>query len=506
MSNFDTTLQALLVDHLDGRLDPGQSQKLAVLLTVPHNLEFARSLAHTDAFFHALCGSRPIHMIAAQIRLCNAATPPTVRQIQPADGIHRLLRLLGFPAAGIVLVALLVTGAWYWTTPSNALEAASSLADPGRIYGPKTWTRSDGCRIILSPEAVMNIRPSSGRYELVRGRINCEITQTSSGSLDIVTEHGLVSGVHGEFLVQADTESVWLGVISGEIRLVGETGTTSLIRGQQGMFSDGKPKPVIHWDDSRPIVGMILANGMNPPFNPHGWFNDGRTDFRGKAGLASFHLRIRQAFSAAIDTAHAQHAVGMLIWDIEGHGPSAPQYPGDPRLLPRLAPEMDMIADELFANCTAVGLATGVRIGVLPWREESDGRLRWAPDDRASLDEASARIAYARTRWGCSIFFLAHNLTATGLAEFDGGHLTDAERQATPASLVCALQSRFPNCRFIVEHPTRDVWAHAAVLLDPRQAELFNTARQRWPAARALLPETVTGRPQEYIPLIMSIP
>ena len=244
---------------------------------------------------------------------------------------------------------------------------------------------------------------------------------------------------------------------------------------------------VMPWPDTRPIIGLQLGNVRRLPGNPRGWFDDRTIDVTTPDGRAAFSRRIMDAAEYAL--AQVPQAQGVIVWDIEGHDARAPFYVSDPRLLPELAPEMEPIADRLFARFAAAGLATGVRIGVYPWRRTATGGWEAAPDDAAAASEAAARARYAAERWGCRLFFLAHNLTRAGVAAYDRGVPIDETQHATPVAVIRAVQAAVPGCLVIPEYAVAETWALAPVFC-PEPARII-TARQRIPVAQAVAPGKV---------------
>ncbi len=100
----------------------------------------------------------------------------------------------------------------------------------------------------------------------------------------------------------------------------------------------------------------------------------------------------------------------MILWDPEGQEmPHAISYLGDPRIVPQAAPEMDAVADEFFQKFRAAGLKVGVCIR--PSRIVSNGKGGWAHvqvEDHVA--EMADKIAYAKRRWGCTIFYMDTNV------------------------------------------------------------------------------------------------
>ena len=92
--------------------------------------------------------------------------------------------------------------------------------------------------------------------------------------------------------------------------------------------------------------------------------------------------------------------------------PHAITYLGDPRCLPWVAPEMDAAADEYFKKFRDAGLETGICIRPTtivaadpqkyPWIKTRYGHM----DNVDALENICDKIAYARRRWACTIFYM----------------------------------------------------------------------------------------------------
>lgn len=166
----------------------------------------------------------------------------------------------------------------------------------------------------------------------------------------------------------------------------------------------------LNWDDRRPIASLFLASADNHPAkNPRGWFNnDTNVDITTSAGRAQLREKLMDYADRSIAELKSVGAQGMITWDIEGQQyPHAISYIGDPRLLEQLTPEMEPLADEYFARFRAAGLRVGVC--VRPQKlvvKGGDADQTPVPDIAAQL---IARIQYAKTRWGATLFYVDSN-------------------------------------------------------------------------------------------------
>jgi hypothetical protein len=181
-----------------------------------------------------------------------------------------------------------------------------------------------------------------------------------------------------------------------------------------GKFGKDHP-PLLKWADRRAIGMLMHANSnMKLPKNPRGWFNDKDFDSISDEGRVKFKERILAAADQSIKVLKDMDAQGMILWDVEGEEfPHATTYIGDPRMLPKLAPEMDVVADEYFKRFLDAGLRTGICIR--PSRvvlEEGKARHLHNGADTA-FDEAKElieKVALAKKRWKCTIFYMDTNI------------------------------------------------------------------------------------------------
>src|SRR5262249_2010736 len=139
-----------------------------------------------------------------------------------------------------------------------------------------------------------------------------------------------------------------------------------------------------------------------------GWLHDPKgVDVTTPGGQAAFKQRMLQYANSSVAIMKKAGAQGSIVWDLEGQqDPHMTGYLGDPRSLP---PEMDAIADEFFAHLRAEGLRTGVC--VRPQRPVrpayGDGVVQIEVTDPAQ--NLIDKIAYAKKRWGCSLFYVDSN-------------------------------------------------------------------------------------------------
>lgn len=165
----------------------------------------------------------------------------------------------------------------------------------------------------------------------------------------------------------------------------------------------------LDWVDRRPIASLILGTtATNWSTNPRGWLLDRSIDVTNEAGIRDFHRRVMEWADNSIAVMRRMNAQGMITWDIEGEEfPQPTTYIGDPRALSSLAPEMNGIADQYFRKFRDAGFKVGICIRP---QELTPGPNRLIQNDVANAAKVlKAKIAYARERWGATLFYVDSN-------------------------------------------------------------------------------------------------
>ncbi len=165
----------------------------------------------------------------------------------------------------------------------------------------------------------------------------------------------------------------------------------------------------LKWTDRKPI-GVIHLGRSEPgwPTNPRGYLNDAKIDVTSPEGRESFRTRLMAYADSCLKIMNDMDAQGVIVWDIEGQESKHPiSYLGDPRSLP---PEMEPIADEFMKKFTDLGFSVGITIRpqVPVRRPYSPAVMQIMPED--TVGNMNAKIAYAKKRWGCTIFYLDSNV------------------------------------------------------------------------------------------------
>jgi hypothetical protein len=177
----------------------------------------------------------------------------------------------------------------------------------------------------------------------------------------------------------------------------------------------------ITWEDRRPIGALFLASGgRHPAKNPRGWFNNAPDiDTTTLAGLRRWRARLMNYADNSIKVLKQLNAQGMITWDPEGMEHGSATYYGDPRLASRLAPETDFkdgtelgALDEYFRKFQAAGLRTGITLRPQRITFENGTPVQREAED--SIKELVEKIDYARSRWGCTLFYVDSTVDRAG--------------------------------------------------------------------------------------------
>ena len=208
------------------------------------------------------------------------------------------------------------------------------------------------------------------------------------------------------------------------------------------------------WRDRRPIGTNFLATSeTHPPKNPRGWFTNAKdVDTTTPEGRADFRKRLMAYADGSVRVLKGVGAQGVVTWDPEGQEYGSQTYYGDPRLTPRLAPEMEdkdatgvSTVDAYFAKFRAAGLRVGVCI-----RPQQISFVNGAPIQQDSPDPAKtliAKIAYAKKRWGCTLFYADSTVDAHG---------------ALSPDVFRAVNAAFPDVLVMPENQTTRDYAYSA--------------------------------------------
>ena len=179
----------------------------------------------------------------------------------------------------------------------------------------------------------------------------------------------------------------------------------------------------VNWKDRRPIGAIFLAGPqINVASNPRRWtMNFGEIDVTNDKGKIAFRAALLKLADNSVQVLKDTGAQGMITWDPEGEEFPGACYYGDPRLVPTLAPEMEFknsgtksAIDEYFEKFRAAGLKVGVCIRPQQIAMVDGKPVHQAAEDAHAVQILRERIAYAKQRWGCTLFYVDSTATAYG--------------------------------------------------------------------------------------------
>ncbi len=251
----------------------------------------------------------------------------------------------------------------------------------------------------------------------------------------------------------------------------------------------------VNWTDRRPIGAIFLAGPqINVSSNPRRWtVNFGEIDVSNDKGKAAFRTALLKLADTSVQVLKDTGAQGMITWDPEGEEFPGACYYGDPRLVPTLAPEMEFksdagkrVIDEYFEKFREAGLKTGVCL-----RPQDVAMIEGRPVHQATDDEEAVRvlrdnIAYAKQRWGCTLFYV--DSTATSGRPFY-------------PDVFQAIAQAFPDVLLIPENESMRYFAYSAPLNSYQHHKITSTpvgARLVYPEAFSVLMAAEGDRPEDH--------
>src|SRR6266513_2680057 len=251
----------------------------------------------------------------------------------------------------------------------------------------------------------------------------------------------------------------------------------------------------VNWKDRRPIGAIFLAGPqINVASNPRRWIlNFGEIDVTNDKGKAAFRTALLKLADNSVQVLKDTGAQGMITWDPEGGEFPGSCYYGDPRLVPTLAPEMEFkndgaksVIDQYFEKFRAAGLKVGVCI-----RPQEVAMIDGKPVHRAADEENAVRIlrekvAYAKQRWGCTLFYVDSTVTASGPLDPD---------------VFRAVADAYPDVLLIRENESMRYFAYSAPLNSYVHHRVTSTpvgARMVYPKAFSILMAADGDRPEDH--------
>ncbi len=258
----------------------------------------------------------------------------------------------------------------------------------------------------------------------------------------------------------------------------------------------------IKWTDRRPIGAIFLASsGIKVATNPRRWIlNSGKIDITTDEGRVGFRTALLEIADNSIKVLKDANAQGMITWDPEGQEFLESCYYGDPCLTPTLAPEMEFrnsgersVIDEYFEKFRAAGLRTGICIRPQQISMIDGKPVQQAADDEHATQILKEKIAYAKRRWGCTLFYVDSTATV------DGPINPDVFRTVAEA---------YPDILLIPENESMRYFAYSAPFNSYVHHKVTSTpvgARAVYPKAFSVLMASDGDRPEDHSALVNAV-
>jgi len=258
----------------------------------------------------------------------------------------------------------------------------------------------------------------------------------------------------------------------------------------------------INWTDRRPIGAIFLSSsGINAATNPRRWIlNSGKIDITTDQGKGIFRKALLGMADKSIKVLKDAHAQGMITWDPEGQEFPGACYYGDPRLTPTLAPEtefrdegMASAIDDYFAKFRVAGLKVGLCIRPQQVTIIDGKPVQQAVDDEHAAQILKEKIAYAKQRWGCTLFYV--DSTAT------------VGRPLSP-DVFKDVADAYPDVLLIPENESMRYFAYTAPFNSYVHHKVTSTpagARMVYPKAFSVLMVPDGDRPEDHNSLLNAV-
>jgi hypothetical protein len=264
----------------------------------------------------------------------------------------------------------------------------------------------------------------------------------------------------------------------------------------------------VNWKDRRPIGAIFLAGTqINVASNPRRWImNSGELDVSNDKGKSAFRAALLKLADNSVQILKDTGAQGMITWDPEGEEFPGATYYGDPPLVPTLAPEMEFkndgresLIDEYFGKFRAAGLRVGVCIRPQQIVMLGGKPVQQLVDDEHALQILRDKIAYAKQRWGCTLFYV------------DSTYYVDLGapigRSLYPDVFKTVAQT-YPDILLIPENEAMRYFAYSAPLNSYMHHRITSTpagARMVYPKAFSVLMAPDGDQPDDHAALLNAV-
>src|SRR5947199_258659 len=149
--------------------------------------------------------------------------------------------------------------------------------------------------------------------------------------------------------------------------------------------------------------------------------NEGKIDITTDLGKDVFRTALLKLADNSIKVLKDANAQGMITWDPEGQQFLGACYYGDPRLTPVLAPETELkgdrgmnAIDEYFEKFRQAGLRVGVCLRPQQITMVDGKPVQGPADSQHAAQVLKDKLAYAKKRWGCTLFYIDSTVVVTG--------------------------------------------------------------------------------------------
>jgi hypothetical protein len=264
----------------------------------------------------------------------------------------------------------------------------------------------------------------------------------------------------------------------------------------------------VNWKDRRPIGAIFLAGPqINVTSNPRRWImNSGEIDVTNDKGKSAFRAALLKLADNSVQILKDTDAQGMITWDPEGEEFLGACYYGNPRLVPSLAPEMEFknngaesVVDEYFAKFRAAGLKVGICIRPQQIVMVGGKPVQQLVDDEHALQILRERIAYAKQRWGCTLFYVDSTYCVD---------LTAPAGRSLYPDVFKAVAQTYPDVLLIPENESMRYFAYSAPLNSYQHHRVTSTpagARMVYPKAFSVLMAADGDQSEDHAALLNAV-
>jgi len=380
--------------------------------------------------------------------------------------------------------------------PLNTLERISLYLPDFQTPGPATQF-SGGAELNVNPVTESPVQVLSGTWGSIAYWLGdySKYSQTEQpyGSSGQIQFFGLLENFFGRRYQATRTKYYEATIAPGQtevltfyLRFGGPTDTAATLAPDAfEAFRNAYPS-LVTWTNKAPIGEWFIASDSSTSAtNPRGYLRDPTIDVSNTANFNSQVLNEARQIVARMNSI-TPRPQGIVVWDLEGEEFSQPfSYVGNPPMVPLIAPEMDAVADQMFATFTNAGYLVGMTLrpqtfmagsqlpstcqtgtvtgqqdvfilttATWPYRGyECSAPNTWTQpgahlpsfqttldDDDAIVSQLKTKVAYAHTRWGARLFYVDSAVYLHGDALVD--------------LIFRSLQQQFPDCLFMPEEYT----------------------------------------------------